>query len=483
MDTQAHRPRLMSGIRKYGRYLDESFTPLNTSRHASIGSKSIGKINIDCQFLFKSSRWGVLGREEKLPAGIIYLNLNLGPPQGCRVKSATITITLDEEATCLKRYQEGRTFHESGCPVQMTDWYGPKALAGQNKTAYIHRTTKLTPEANVLGNGGGGVGFESNKAYTRSARWSFNGQLLPGSGKKNRALCKSLRWDLNENELESQSFHSSKVSTAFTFQHSGQPFLLKVDIDGKLEKWNDRIKSKFKFGTTLEKEGKVVTLVDFEDYTRFKQVLDPVAESLPWAMEMQNFQDIPVVVPDFIPGTVFQATQASPHTDYPPRNPALNNSTPLQGLTLTGRPPLITHDNQMLSQQAATPASNEITLRAQEVMRALSELESPDTYKILPEDCPPSSSSTTVVSSNGDEPGTETTETPKPQVSRTNAELIFRRTADDEALARVIDLPVIVMFLRLLATLMRLMGKDRRLEERSELAADILPVDHQHESS
>lgn len=453
------------------------------SRHASIGSKSIGKINIDCQFLFKSSRWGVLGREEKLPAGIIYINLNLGPPQGCRVKSATITITLDEEATCLKRYQEGRTFHESGCPVQMTDLYGPKALAGQNKSAYVNRTTKLTPEANVLGNGGGGVGFESNKTFTRSARWSFNGQLLPGSGKKDRALYKSLRWDLNENELESQSFHSSKVSTAFTFQHSGQPFLLKVDIDGKLEKWNDRIKSKLKFGTTLEKEGKVVTLVDFGDFTRFKQVLDPVAESLPWAMEMQNIQDIPTIVPDFIPGTVFQATQSSPHADYPPQNPAVNNSTPLQSVTLTGRPPLTIDENQMLSQQAATPASNETALRAQEFMRALSELERPDTYKILPEDCPPSSSSTTVVSANGDGLGTDITEIPEPQVSPRNAEFTIKRTADEEALARVIDLPFIIVFLRLLATLMRLMGKDQRLEEGSEDAADNLPVDHQHKSS
>lgn len=477
MGTQAHRPRLITGIRKYGRYLDESFQPLNTSslRHASIGSKSIGKVKIDCQLLFKSSRWGMLGRDEELPAGIIYVNLNFGPPQGCRVKSATVTITLDEEATCLERYQRGRVFHESGCPVQMTDLYGPKALAGQNKTASVDRTTKLTPEVNVLGNGGGGVGYESKNTFTHSARWTLNGQLLPGSGKKNRAIYKSLRWDLNENKLESQSFHSSTVSTAFTFEYSGQPFLLNVDIDGKLEKWDDRIKSKLKFGTTMEKEGRVVTLVDVEDYTRFTENLDPIAESLPRAMEMQNFQEIPVVVPDSIPGTVFQAAQSLPHAAQdPPQSTTLDNSTPLQSLTLPGRPvPLLT-ENPMLSQPAAISTDSDSVSSAQEFMRALRELEDPDTYRILPEDLPPSSgaSSTTIVGTTGDGSGTEMSETLKPRALQRNSEV------DEETLARVMDLPIIIMFLRLVSKLMSLIGKDGRLEEGPDDAADIWSVRH-----
>lgn len=164
----------------------------------------------------------------RFPVGIMYLDLNFGPPQGCRVKIETITITLDEEAECLKPYRFRRLFHESGCPVQMTEWYGPRGLAGQTKTSDIKQVSRLTPEINVLGNGGGGVGFESNKVFTRSTGWTFDGQLL--RGEKSR-LYKSLRWNLGENEFDSQRLHSNKVRTAFTFEHPGQPFLLKVDID------------------------------------------------------------------------------------------------------------------------------------------------------------------------------------------------------------------------------------------------------------
>lgn len=471
MDTRTHGPRLMSGIRQYGRY--ESFKQFDRSSSscASIGSKSIGKITIDCQLQLKSSQWGVLG-EMKFPAGIIYLNLDFGPPKGCRVKSATITITLDEEATCLEPYRVGRVFHGSGCPVQMTEWYGPRSMAGEKKTANIERVIKLTPELELLGNGGGGVGVDFTKTFTHSARWSFNGQLLPG---KKTWTYKSLRWDLNENELESQSLHN-KVQAAFTFEHSGQPFLLNVDIDGKLEKWNDRMKSKLKFGTTSEKDGKVVTLVDFEDYTRFKKSLDSIAEGLPRAMEMENLQKMPT--PE--PGTshAFQSAQASSYNgEIPPQNPAPSVSTPLLGSRAQPGSPLLMPENPLLSQQAPMPGDHELSQRVQEFKRALDELASPDTYKILPEDQPPPSSSPTAVESEGDGPGAKTTEATKPQNSQRNTELTMRKGVDEEAIARLLELPMIIMVLRLLASLMKLLGKGQRPKETPKDTADILPVD------
>lgn len=474
----------MSGIRRYGRYESfEQFDHLSSRGHASIGSKSIGKINIDCQLLFKESQWGVLG-DDKFPAGIMYLNLNFGPPQGCRVKSATVTITLDEEATCLERYRHGRVFHESGCPVHMTDLYGPRGLAGQKKTADVSRRTKVTPEINVLGNGGGGVGFESKKTFTHSCRWSFNGQLLRGPGKRNRALYKSLRWDLNENELESQSFHSNKVQTAFTFEHSGQPFLLNVDIDGKLEKWNDKMMSKLKFGTTLEREGKVVTLVDFEDYARFTQSLDLIAEGLPRVMEMRNLADIPVEVPDSIPGTIFQAAQPSPHSDGPEQNPMIGISTPSQSLGQPGGPQLLMSENpRLLSQEATLPIVSQAAHRARELMRALNELEDPDTYRTIPKSHPSSTASTTVVESEVEELNTETVEESKPRASQRNTEVMIKNGMDEEALSKVLELPFMILILRLLANLMSMVGKGQGPKEEPEDRAGILPLDHQHKSS
>lgn len=486
MGTQARGPRLMSGVRKYGRYESfEQFDHLSSRGHASIGSKSIGTINIDCQLLFNQSQWGVLG-DDKFPAGIMYLNLNFGPPQGCRVKSATVTITLDEEATCLERYRNGRIFHESGCPVHMADLYGPRGLAGQKKTAYISRTFKATPEANVLGNGGGGVGFDSKKTFTHSCRWSFNGQLLRGPGKRNRALYKSLRWDLNENELESQSFHSNKVQTAFTFEHSGQPFLLHVDIDGKLEKWNDKIKSKLKFGTTLEKQGKVVTLVDFEDYAKFTQPLDPIAESLARVMEMRNFEDIPVEMPDSISGTIFQEAQAQalPHSDGSEQNPTLiSSSTPPQSLiSQPGGPQLLMAENPFLSQDTGMPVASQAANRVQEFMKALNELEDPETYRIIPENSLSSTASPIIVGSEEDALDAKTAAETKLRPTKRSKKLMIKRGVDEEALSRVLELPLIILILRLLANLMSKLGKGQRALEEPEDAADSLPLNHQQES-
>ncbi|KAH8892969.1 hypothetical protein GQ53DRAFT_861301, partial [Thozetella sp. PMI_491] len=295
-------PVLMSGVRRFGRY--GSFRPFGhlSSGHASVGSMSIGKISLDCQFLFRQSQWGVLG-DGQFPAGIVYLNLSLGPPQGCRVKSATVTITLDEEDPCLAEYQADRRLHKSGCPVQMTDWYGPKQLAGPQESTHVKWTTKMAPEVHAMGVGIGGMGAQKEASFKKSAQWTFNGQLLAG---KNTWTYKTLRWDIRENELTAQSFHSNKIYTAFTFEHAGQPFLMKVEMEGKLEKWNDRLKSKIKFGSSDKKDGRITTLVDFGDYKRFQKRLDEVARGLPRAMEMKNFEEIPVEVPNSIPGITFK---------------------------------------------------------------------------------------------------------------------------------------------------------------------------------
>lgn len=304
-------PRLLSATTKhYGRYGDFTDFGTQSSGHASVGSKNLGQLTIDCEFLFGKSQWGVLGHKQ-FPAGIIYLNLNVGPPQGCRVKRATITITLDENDPALEKHDSTRELHPSGCPVQVTAWYGPKELNGQIKTAQLEATKKLVPEVNTLGNGAGGLGYESKKLFTHQARWSFNGQLLPG---KDTWVYKTLRWELNENELEQQAFHSSTVRTAFAFEHSGQPFLMKVNIYGKLESWNDRVKSKFRFGNS-RRGNNTITLLDFEDYKLYTRNLDKTAMGLARAMEMENLHEIPVQIPDEIPGTRFYPAPTSGGSD------------------------------------------------------------------------------------------------------------------------------------------------------------------------
>lgn len=300
---QRPQPILQSGTRRFGRY--ENFCRFDnlSSGHASVGCKSVGKMTIDCQFLFKKSRWGVLG-DRQFPAGIIYLDLNFGPPQGCRVRNATVTVTLDDEDMCLDFYKNrsDRTYHQSDCPVQMTDFYGPKQLAGEKTSVESKRIVRMTPEVNVFGTGGGGLGVDKEKTFRCSSRWAFNGQLLPGEG--SWGAYKALRWNLAENELDEQAFRSNRVHTAFTFEHSGKPFLMKVEIEGRLEKWSNRARQKLKFGSNKGKdESYTTTLIDFKQVELFPDRLDGLARSLPRAMELENFEEIPVEIPDRVPAS------------------------------------------------------------------------------------------------------------------------------------------------------------------------------------
>lgn len=194
---------------------------------------------------------------------------------------------------------------------------------------------RFIPEVNVLGSGGGGLGHEATKSFDHQARWSFNGQLLAGKG---TWVYQTLKWDLSENELERQSFHSSTVRTGFAFQHSGQPFLMKVDIRGKLDSWNDRMKAKFAFGGSAgdgKKANRVTTLLDFDDYKSYERRLDEIAEGLPRSMEMANVGEVPVEIPDTIPATTFSRAPEQPmqmHSDHPKFQTSHRPWIPITGL-------------------------------------------------------------------------------------------------------------------------------------------------------
>ncbi|KXX79658.1 hypothetical protein MMYC01_203848 [Madurella mycetomatis] len=481
------QPRLMGGVRRFGRYDNfKEFSRLS-SGNASVGSKSMGKITIDCQFLFKQSRWGVLGDEE-FPAGILYLNLNFGPPQSCRLKSATVTVTLDEEDPCLNRYKSapGRN-HSVYCPVQITDWYGPKQLVGEEKNIDRRHIKKLVPEINILGNGGGGLGVESETSFKQSGRWSFSGQLLPG--KKTREY-KTLRWELTENALETRPAHSNRIYTAFTFEHSGQPFLMKVDVEGRLDRWDKQAVYKLKFGGLSTRDNRVVTLIDFGDYSRFRQRLDEIARGLPRTMEMKNFEEIPVVVPSPISGTSFRAVASS---DTQPEDQTLSAapvstadpSVAQSALYAGSRPldPLGNSAHHLLSEgptyQQSVPLDGDATAPTVEnfarVLQALSNPMHEDTPMKAPSS--PSMGDTVV---NDEENAAGANQMPaqmKTQAKAFESVLDPHNVPDPETVVKVLRIPAILGVLRMLAMLMSLVGYlptgdttdgDRRVGSRGE---------------
>lgn len=336
----ATTPLLKSGKwdRKAGRYDLKRFDHASSTA-VSIANQTIGKVIVDIKFLFRRSQWGTLGHDEN-PAGILYMDINFTQPPGHKLTSATIQVTLDDEDVALDHYRDPALL-DSGRPVQITEWYGPKQFGGPTKMAHKQRTINLTPEANVLGNGGGGLGVNFNKSFVHTSKWTFQGSLHPGPTGPSWAY-RTLKWDMTENDLEKHPDHANKVHTAFAFENSGQPFLMKVQIDGDLEKIGSRFKDKVKkkFGPRPRKEQDISSTLVGAFYGR-RRPLDELAKGLERAMEMENRNSVPLEMP-----ASQQATfQQLPYDPAVSNNPApIGSSAAPEGSLSPNQPQILIED-------------------------------------------------------------------------------------------------------------------------------------------
>jgi hypothetical protein len=215
MDGQSIRPALLSKVRsKYGRRDYKRFDNI-ASTHMRAGRGSIGKVEIDCRFMFTQSHWGVIG-ESKNPGGIIYLDLDFSQPADCKLESATITVTLTEDDG-----EEARIQHRSACPVKFTDHYGPKCVRGPESLVQTRKIQNRTPEVQLFGYGAGGLGIDKEKVVQTSGRWDFSGYI---SSTKESIWYNCLRWELKENSLEWQPTHNNLFHTAFALEHNATRF-------------------------------------------------------------------------------------------------------------------------------------------------------------------------------------------------------------------------------------------------------------------
>ncbi|KAI0404696.1 hypothetical protein F4802DRAFT_217286 [Xylaria palmicola] len=294
MSTERPRPELStvdSYNRKFGRYDFNRFDHL-VSQHASLGAASLGKIHVDCKFLFKKSKWGTL--EDRDSAGIIYLDLAFSQPSDCRLKNATVQVTLDDDDEHLVRQFPS---HATRPPVQIVK-YGPRHMTGEPQYERVATHTRFIPSVEVAPFGGaGGVGKESAKLTVRECRWMFESHLMTGGRKKgkNNWAYKVLQWHITENELETQSLHSNTVHTAFSFVHGGQPFFMRVEVSGRLESrtsdLSHQIKHKMrklKFPANPHSARYATTLINFNGRHKYTTPLDGLVQGLELAMEHDN---------------------------------------------------------------------------------------------------------------------------------------------------------------------------------------------------
>lgn len=299
--SQQTRPRF---ARKYGR----SYQYFGQLSSASLGSRHMGKVRVDCRFRLSESQWGTINKSS--PAGILYVDLNFDQPQDCRLKSAAVLVTLEKEEPLDSDTKPQSLNHNT---LQLTDYYGPKHINGEPTVLPTKRVYQFMPEANAMGCSGGGVGIQNEQTTNEVRRWAFTGQLMPGKSPSSAVAYRTLKWELTENEFDSQSFHSNVIRTGFAFEHDREVFRIRVEINGKLQKrtrqlkeaWKDKTRH-FRFPPEAKQDqGSAVTLVDVRQTKQFKRQLDSLAIGLPDEMIKRNQLDVPVEVPNSMP-SLFQ---------------------------------------------------------------------------------------------------------------------------------------------------------------------------------
>ncbi|KAF7897940.1 uncharacterized protein EAF01_008906 [Botrytis porri] len=290
--------------RKFGRTLER----IEHLPNACLKYQKVGKVGVTCQFRLSKSKWGVMGEAEN-PAGVIYMSLGFDQPNDCRLSSATVSITLEDSEP--REDTERRSIRKSVSDrLHITDQYGPKQLYGPERRMLVKKNLLLTPNINILGNGGGGVGLDTSKEVILSSRWIFNGRLRPATHPTHKgrhtAIYRTLEWELTESEFEQHTTHSNMIHTAFAFEHDGRPFLMEVNIKGKLKSTKDNILRHLKFSSDQDKsKGSSTTFVHLPRGDRNSTRLDILANSLPRMMEMENLEVVPTEIPDALPASIF----------------------------------------------------------------------------------------------------------------------------------------------------------------------------------
>lgn len=305
------RPRLCA-TRGWGRQDLQRFDHFS-SPAVSVGSRKIRKVTVTCNFLFRKSQWGVFGeRSPYTQGGIVYLDVDIRQPDDCRLKSATVTVTLGLESEIGtagagsaggRKGKAGRSPATAADPddfVRLTAWYGPRQFSGREAVEEVRKVARFEPSVDALGVGGGLGGWEREIYKRRSKRWKFEGHLIRGP--HNGIGWRGIRWDLTENPMEAQSVHSNLIHTAFSFEHGGRsPVYMTVEISGKLADFSDRMLRALKVGHSGDQQETITTVMQFDGIQQCQAHLEPVAKRLESVMLWENFKSIVPELTDTMP--------------------------------------------------------------------------------------------------------------------------------------------------------------------------------------
>lgn len=286
--------------RKFGSY----YKQWSHNGYGSLGSRSIGKVLIDCKLRFSDSQWGVLGLRG-VPAGILYVDLTFSQPDKYRLSSASIRITLEEHKDEPKTSSARDSVFADDSQLAVTDHFGPKLLTGKTTTREGRLLYSAIPEFGACGFSAGGLGVQAEKTVHCENRWVLSGHHVAGSLRDGSfdATYKTLVWDLSENELDAQPLHSNTFHTGLALTHDAKPFFIKVEIEGRLRKRLDRLRYRFPARGT-NNQGTATTLIRLGSEYRSGTRLDALARGLDRKMVLRNLHAAARQIPDAVPLSV-----------------------------------------------------------------------------------------------------------------------------------------------------------------------------------
>lgn len=416
----------------------------------------------------RKSQWGTLGPAENA-AGVIYMEINFDQPPDCKLVSATVQLTLDEDDPGLKEYHVD-SLPYSECPVLITDYYGPGQIVGTSKRMSVKKGWNLEPSVNVAGNGGSLGGKTYEKQFEHESRWTFRSHKVPGErNSRNNWGHRILRWEMTENDIEKYPTHANKVFTAFAYEHSGQPFLMKVEIFGRLEKLSGRLKAKAKkFGPRSRKQEDVSTTL-VGAYLGRRRPLDELAGGLANAMELENHMAVPLELPN----TQTASFQQVAYDSRPSTINAVGDANAAAQVSIEGRPaqPELRLEGQTLEllEERRVPAFEDRTQPTLENLARIGEYYStPVRREVVREDirediseASEHSSATTLVANQN-----EQVVEPPPRDKIVTVPRSKR--VDDDAMARLMEVAVLRMLLQFILSVMDLLGP-REAQTREEV--------------
>ncbi|OAQ66056.1 hypothetical protein VFPPC_07670 [Pochonia chlamydosporia 170] len=288
-------------IKRFGRTDFERFDQeAARGSQLCVGSQRIGKVEIDCKYLWKKAQWGVLGTDDR-PAGIVYMDINFQQPPGYCLEVANVYVTLAEDTGTYAlasnhRHRPHAHRLDREYNVQITDNYGPRLINGAKTIHQKTSTTNLTPHLGAMGIDFGGLGHDSTTAKEKSDAWCFRGAVRRPHGQDG---LRTMHWELKENSLDRNQIHSQEYCTAFAFEHSGVPVFMRVEIDGTIRGVRGSARNRFaRFSSILGgKDNSTLTQMDFLYSGQSRKRLDDVARGLDMAMQWENWKKAGVEMP------------------------------------------------------------------------------------------------------------------------------------------------------------------------------------------